>query len=182
MISAGGLTQTYCEEHQREYWRETARAKRPANSSQLNDSIGDNGTAVEAAHAETVAKTSRPSDADKQRMIDESRARVQTTKAAVSKPPVPFEELIRTARLSEPEKQHMLTRDSSPANDELPEKVYQQLGIPIPAKTTLASKPDECAIGGCNDCLYRDVVEMLEKRVPGVRELVDGLKTIHGQK
>lgn len=208
MMSAGGLPQTYCEEHQREYWRETARAKRPANQPPLNDSIGDNGTAVEAAHAETVAKTSRLSDAQREEILAGSRQRVEARKAdssthqldalnegritvdeldaALLKLPRTFEERIPASEVAAPSPTDVDRRFKDTYTDEDIAKISETLRaqpypFPSPVTHTQITTEADC-MQDCNDCLYRDVVELLEKNMPGVRGLVEGLKTIRGMR
>lgn len=199
---------TYCEKHQRQYWREASKPKRPVNPP-LIDSIGDNGTAVEAAHAAMVAKTSRLSDEDKQRLIAESRARVQARKtdssthqldalnegritideldAALHKLPRIFEERIPASEVAAPSPTDVDHRFKDTYTDEDLQKIGEVLKAqPHPflspvTYTKYEARVGECA-SGCDDCLYRDVVELLEKNMPGLRGLVDGLKTIRGQK
>jgi hypothetical protein len=50
--------------------------------------------------------------------------------------------------------------------------------IPKEVTRQVAVKNIEQDCDDCGDCLYRDVVALLEKRVPGVREIMAGLKAI----
>lgn len=48
---------------------------------------------------------------------------------------------------------------------------------PMPQTIIDIQHANDCA-DGCEQCVYRDVVALLERRVPGVREVVAGLKLI----
>ncbi len=146
---------TYCETHQREYWRTKSSAKQPGKNFAmhhpvLNDSAGDNGTSIEREHA----KTSRLSEAEKQAIIDRVRERV------LSKP-------IHVQSVPQPKHDHQVFMDTVAALPDRPEKrqIVVNEGVAAPA--------DPCA-----DCVYHDAVDILEKYVPGVRELITGLKAI----
>lgn len=173
-----GVYLTYCEKHQREYWRDHSNAKKPGKNVSkqlpvLTDSIGDNGTTIEREHA----KTSRLSDAEKQRMIDESRQRIQAAREAAAAPaPVEVPVSHSGDTLHEELQKHI---------DDSKETVRRAHATIESAETLVATSQavraeHQCA-NGCNDCFYRDVVELLEKHVPGVREMVGGLKTIRAQ-
>lgn len=171
MVSAAGVLQTYCVEHQREYWRNNARNNRPAPFGSIS-SVGDNGTTIELDAAHPSSEDERRTAIQKQ--IDVAKERVIAKKAATLPPPsVPTIE----------------SADMPPLTikvSNLPVSI-EEVNATIPTyEETLADKPldfdhpDSCTTG-CHDCVYRDVVSLLEKRVPGVRDIVSGLKALNGK-
>lgn len=169
-----GQTFSFCEFHQREYWRSKSKAKQPgknvAAAAVLNGSIGDNGTAIEAANGQP-AKTSRLSEAEKADIIRRSQERIASGKT-VSAVAEKNGYQLNNAEIHLP---------ANPIGVNLDALAAAIAAKPQHAVSVRATEAETCA-DDCTDCLYKEVVAVLEKHVPGVRQMVDGLKLIRGQK
>lgn len=129
-------------------------------------------------------KPSQVNEAEEQRRIDEAKARVLAKKAAAAAPQPPVE-------ISGPEInmafQIQVEGDTTP--EDVTHAIVQQMNdfadrvhpVPMPSMMNVIvdSLPDDhSCTDDCQHCVYRDVVELLEDRVPGVRDVVNGLRLI----
>lgn len=115
---------------------------------------------------------------EKQRIIDDSRARIRSQIKPPNLghilPPPPLSILSIECVDEQPDEPEA----AAVAADFATSIAEQIRKLPKEVTRQAAVKSVEQDCDDCGDCLYRDAVELLEKRVPGVREIMAGLKAI----
>jgi len=154
MMSKSGNRLTKCEKHQHEYWNE----RQAARSERLK-------AAEEAAGIVSNQRGRPPKAKPARRQMDDTHELFLATVAKLpdTKKPIVYGH--------NPEQQTELKRviDTYVA----PETTNEWSHAPLPDNYP-------ATVGNpCDDCVYKDVVELMVKRgVPGVKEIIEGVKAL----
>lgn len=154
MMSKSGKFLTMCEKHQHDYWREK-QAERAERLKSLEESAGI-----------PPKKRGRPAKAKpERRQMDDTHELFLATVAKLpdTKKPIVYGH--------NPEQQTELKRVIDTYVP--PETTNEWIHAPLPDNYP-------ATVGNpCDDCVYKDVVELMVKRgVPGVKEIVEGVKAL----
>jgi len=161
--SVTGKELTHCREHMQAIWREKA-AIREAKKREAD--------AQPARGRGRPKKEEQPEEVDFENTMARTASKRSTARSVTVEKATAQPEMSKATDVYDPPDTNHKLIDVYVA----PETTNEWIHAPLPDGYPAAADTK------CEDCLYKDVVDLLIDRVPGVAEIVSGLKQVNGKR